>query len=89
MPIWRAFPITAAYDLHQQKRACLRAGVLEYLVWLADENRLIWWELKQDDYSEIGADSDGLLESGVFPGLVIDSAALTGGDLAAALARLG
>lgn len=32
---------TASYDLHQKKCTCLRAVVLEYLVWLADENRLI------------------------------------------------
>lgn len=80
---------SASYDLHQKKRTYLRAGVSEYLVWLADENRLIWWQLKEDEYAEIPADADGLLESGVFSGLVIDATALIAGDLAAALARLG
>lgn len=79
---------TASYDLHQKKRTYLRAGVLEYLVWLADENRLIWWRLMDDEFVEIQADDHGLLESGAFAGLVIDSIALTTGDLATALARL-
>lgn len=80
---------SAAYDLHHKKRAYLRAGVLEYLVWVADENRLQWWHLAEDDYAEIAPDADGCLASRNFPGLVIDAPALTGGDLAAALGRLG
>lgn len=79
---------TASYDLHQKKRTYLRAGVLEYLVWLADENRLILWQLTNDEFVEIPAEGDGLLKSGTFPGLVIDSTALIFGDLSAALARL-
>lgn len=63
-------------------------GVLEYLVWIADENRLLWWRLVEDEFVEIPADTDGLLASATFPGLVIDSKALTGGDLSGALARL-
>lgn len=79
---------SAAYDLHSKKRAYLRAGVREYLVWLADENRLLWWQLQQDDYIEIAPAADGTLTSPNFPGLIIDVAALTQGDLATALARL-
>jgi Uma2 family endonuclease len=79
---------SASYDLHQKKRTYLRAGVLEYLVWLADENRLIWWRLTDDEFVEIQANAEGLLESTVLPGLVIDEIALTSGDLAKALARL-
>jgi len=80
---------SASYDLHQKKRTYQRAGVLEYLVWIADENRLLWWRLLDDEFVEIPADADGLMSSGAFPSLVIDSKALTAGDLAAALARLG
>jgi Uma2 family endonuclease len=79
---------SASYDLHQKKRTYQRAGVLEYLVWIADENRLLWCRLLNDEFVEIPADADGLIASATFPGLVIDSKALTGGDLAAALARL-
>lgn len=79
---------SASFDLHQKKRAYLRAGVLEYLVWIAAEERLVWWQLKDDDFVEIEPDSDGLSASGVFPGLVVDTKALLGGDLNRALARL-
>lgn len=79
---------SASYDLHQKKRAYHRAGVREYLVWIADGNRLVWWRLVEDEFEEISADEDGLMASAEFPGLVIDPQALTTGDLAAALSRL-
>src|SRR5437870_765159 len=58
-----------AYDLHQKKGAYRRNGVREYLVWIAGENRLLWWELRQGEYHEIPPQTEGLLNSGVFPGL--------------------
>lgn len=79
---------SASYDLHQKKRAYLRAGIQEYLVWIADENRLVWWELRNDEYAELPATEAGLLESPGFPGLIIDTRALLSGDLATALAAL-
>jgi Uma2 family endonuclease len=79
---------SASYDLHQKKRVYHRAGVREYLVWIADENRLVWWRMEDDEFVEIPADGNGLMASREFPGLVIDAAALTAGDLATALARL-
>ena len=75
-------------DLHQEKPTNQRAGVLEYLVWLADENRLVWFRLTEGGYVEIPPAADGSLVSREFPGLVIDAPALTSGDLVAALARL-
>jgi hypothetical protein len=63
--------------------------VREYLVWIADENRLVWWHLDDDSFVEILADHAGCLASVEFPGLVIDGPALTSGDLATALSRLG
>src|SRR6266545_930587 len=61
-----------AYDLHQKKGAYRRNGVREYLVWITDENRVVWWELREGDYREIAPAADGLLKSGVFPGLWLD-----------------
>lgn len=78
---------SVSYDLHQKKRTYLRAGVQEYLVWLTDENRLIWWRFEDGEFIEISPDAEGILTSATFPGLVIDSGALTSGDLAQALAR--
>ncbi len=79
---------SVSYDLHQKKHAYLRAGVLEYLVWLAEENRIVGWQLKNDEFVEIPANAQGVLESPTFPGLVIDCPALIAGDLATALAKL-
>ena len=79
---------TAAYDMHQKKRAYRRNGVREYLVWLTEDRRFVFWELKEGDYSEIAPDADGVLKSRVFPGLWLDAAALLAGDLKQALAVL-
>lgn len=80
---------SASYDLHQKKRTYLRAGVLEYLVWIVGERRIVLWQLSGDDFVEVEPSPEGLLESPNFPGLVIDTAALVAGDLATALSRLG
>jgi Uma2 family endonuclease len=77
-----------AYDLHQKKDAYRRNGVCEYLVWITGEQRLVWWELRQGEYQEIAAATDGLLKSGVFAGLWLDAGALLRGDMKAALAAL-
>jgi len=72
---------------HVRQHIYHRAGVRGYLVWIADENRLVWWRI-DDAFVEIPADADGTLTSQEFPGLVIDSAALATGNLATALGRL-
>ena len=79
---------SAAYDLHQKKRAYRRNGVREYLVWLTEERRILFWELKESDYCDIPQDADGILRSRVFPGLWLDTASLLAGDLKQALAVL-
>jgi len=76
------------YDLHQKKGAYRRNGVREYLVWITDENRVIWWELREGDYREIAPAADGLLKSGVFPGLWLEAAALLRGEMKTVLAVL-
>ncbi|SPE56788.1 conserved hypothetical protein [Verrucomicrobia bacterium] len=77
-----------AYDLHQKKDAYRRNGVTEYLAWITDEDRLVWWEIQAGDYRELTTDSDGLLKSRVFPGLWLASPALLKGDLKSVLAAL-
>jgi Uma2 family endonuclease len=77
-----------AYDLHQKKDAYRRNGVREYLAWITGERRVVWWELREGDYHEIIAGADGLLRSGVFPGLWLDVAALLKGDMKAVLTTL-
>lgn len=77
-----------SYDLHQKKDAYRRNGVCEYLAWITAENRVIWWQLRGGQYEEIAADSNGLLKSGVFPGLWLDTKALLNGDIKAVLTAL-
>lgn len=77
-----------AYDLHQKKGAYRRNGVGEYLAWITGEQRVIWWELREAEYQEITPAPDGLLKSGVFPGLWLDTSALLRGDLKAVLSTL-
>ncbi len=77
-----------AYDLHPKKHAYRRNGVREYLAWITGEHRVVWWALREGDYQEIALTSDGLLKSGIFPGLWLDTAALLGGDMKVVLAAL-
>jgi Uma2 family endonuclease len=69
-----------AYDLHQKKGAYRRNGVREYIAWITGEQRLVWWELRAGEYQEIVPSAEGLLKSGVFPGLWLDTQALLQGD---------
>jgi Uma2 family endonuclease len=77
-----------AYDLHQKKGAYRRNGVREYIAWITGEQRLVWWELRDGEYQEIVRSTEGLLNSGVFPGLWLDSDALLQGDKKKMLAVL-
>lgn len=77
-----------AYDLHQKKGAYRRNGVCEYLAWITGEHCLFWWALRQGEYQELTAVDDGLLKSGVFPGLWLDAGALLDGDMKAVLAAV-
>lgn len=77
-----------AYDLHQKKGAYRRNGIREYLAWITSEPRVIWWELRDAEYLEITPPADGLLKSGLFPGLWLDDPALLKGDMKAVRAAV-
>ena len=79
---------SSAYDLHQKKGAYRRNGVREYLAWITGEKRLLWWELRDEEYQEITPEADGLLKSRSFPGLWLDTVALLRGDMKGVLAAL-
>lgn len=79
---------TASYDLHGKKRAYRRNGVREYLVWLIEEDRVAWWELREGEYVELAPDAAGHLRSRVFPRLWLDVPALLADDFARVLATL-
>lgn len=79
---------TRSYDLHQKKGAYRRNGVREYLAWITEEQRVLWWELRDGEYREIAVTNQGQLRSGVFPGLWLDTAAVLRGDMKAVLEAL-
>jgi Uma2 family endonuclease len=76
---------SVSYDLHEKKRAYHRNGVCEYLVWMVEEERIAWWALRDGEYVPLEPDPNGVLRSGVFPGLWLDAPALLRGELSQVL----
>jgi len=66
---------SAAYDLGPKMELYRAAGVKEYLAVLL-ESRVIWYRLIDSEYVPLQPGADGILRSGVFPGLWLDSEAL-------------
>ena len=79
---------SASYDLNQKKRAYDRNGVPEYVVYLAYEQRVIWFVLRDGVYVEQQPDEDGVLRSERFPGLWLLPGALLAGNLSGVLETL-
>lgn len=69
-----------AYDLHSKKRDYERAGVLEYLVVMLREQRVVWFVLQEGRFNETPAGADNIDRSTVFPGLWLDPQALLAQD---------
>ena len=61
-------------------------GVREYVVWRVMEQRIDWFELRNDAFEPLVPAADGILRSAVFPGLWLDPAALIRGDVNTVLA---
>jgi Uma2 family endonuclease len=79
---------SAAYDLHDKKRAYRRNGVREYLVWQIKEEQVDWFVLEGGSYLSLSAGEDGRIESRTFPGLVLDIGALLENNFDTVLAVL-
>lgn len=79
---------SASYDMHVKREAYRRAGVLDYVVLLTHERRVLWLQRVGDTFVETMPDDDGIYRSRAFPGLWLDPAALLAGDLAAVLATV-
>lgn len=78
---------SASIDLHAKFQAYRRNGVGEYLVWLVQEKRVLWYQ-RDDDEFVARKDKAGLIESGIFPGLVLDVKALLKQDKAKVIQAL-
>ena len=80
---------SASYDLHDKLRAYRRNGVREYIVWRTLDGALDWFRLQEGEYVRVEPDTNGMLESSVFPGLRLSVPALLARDRAGVLAALG
>jgi Uma2 family endonuclease len=79
---------SVAIDLHAKKQAYRRNGVKEYIVWQVLDRQLTWFYLEQGEYLELGADSNGIMRSQVFPGLWLGVAELLAGNMQSVLSVL-
>lgn len=77
-----------SFDLHLKLNVYRRNAVQEYIVWNVAAQEIAWFRLRSGQFDRLAADAAGLLKSEVFPGLWLDPAALTRGDMAAVLAIL-
>ncbi len=78
---------SASIDLHDKMNVFRRHRIPEYLVWIVGEERVCWFELKDERYVEKTPRS-GVLVSDVFPKLALDVKALLKHDGAKILAML-
>jgi Uma2 family endonuclease len=79
---------SASYDLHDKLRVYRRNGVQEYIVWQGAERTIRWWSWQAGDYIPLTPNGRGLIESLVFPGLILNITALLKGHLAEVLAEV-
>ncbi len=79
---------SASYDLHEKLRAYQRNGIREYLVWRVWDSAIDWFALREGHFELLPLTEAGHYHSEIFPGLWLDPAALTHGDLAVVLAVL-
>ncbi len=79
---------SASYDLHDKLNVYRRHGVKEYIVWQVYDKKIDWFYLEAGKYINLQSDSIGLIESKIFPGLVLSTNAILEFDLAAVLTTL-
>lgn len=72
---------TASIDLRDKKRVYRRNGVKEYIVWQVMDERFDWFSLQDGEYVSLTPDAEGMIRSGVFPGLWLAVSALLAGDM--------
>jgi Uma2 family endonuclease len=67
---------SVAIDTGSKKQVYRRNGVLEYVIWQSYENKIEWFYLIDGDYRSLSPGADGIIRSGVFPGLWLEVEAL-------------
>lgn len=79
---------SVAIDLHAKKQAYRRNGVKEYIVWQVLDRTISWFYLDKGEYLNLPVDSDGIIQSRVFPGLWLAVSDLLAGNMQRVLAVL-
>jgi Uma2 family endonuclease len=79
---------TADYDLDDKLELYQKAGVLEYLVILVEEQEIRWFYRHGKTFRLMPAPADGLWKSRAFPGLWLDGSAFLAGNMPKVLATL-
>jgi Uma2 family endonuclease len=79
---------SASYDLHDKRKVYRRNGVQEYLVWRVVDRVFDWFSLQAGEYVLLEPNSEGVVQSRIFPGLDLQIEALLTGNLAQVLAVL-
>jgi len=79
---------TVSYDFHIKRRIYQRHGVPEYLLWRVEDKQFDWFMWQAGEYVRWPPDSEGLIRSQGFPGLVLAVSALLAGDYAKVLTEL-
>lgn len=79
---------SASYDLHDKLNAYRRNRVREYVVWRVWDRAVDWFVLRGGRFERSLPGADGILRSGVFPGLWLDAQAVVDGHLARVLVVL-
>jgi Uma2 family endonuclease len=77
---------SAGFDLHTKLQVYRRHSVREYIVWRVLESQIDWFVLRSGQFERLAPNVDGVLSSGVFPGLWLDVPALVCGDMQRVLA---
>lgn len=72
---------TVSFDLHTKLNVYRRHGVREYLVWRTQDEEIDWFILREGQFERLAPDADEILRSPQFPGLWLDAAAMTAGNL--------
>lgn len=79
---------SVSYDLYEKLDLYRESRVQEYVIWRVRDQAIDWLVLRNGRYEPLQPGQDGRYRSEVFPGLWLDAAALTRGDLAAVVAAL-
>lgn len=79
---------SVSIDLNQKLNVYRRNGVQEYLVWRVEDAQIDWFELQGGEYRSLVADPEGIIRSGVFPGLWLQAAAMLEEDMSTVLMTL-